>query len=81
MQQPASLPADTQTAASSLREADEPLTLSGAFPDAPHNLDELFPEPHMRQLLAEIAGDLRGVEKFVGRITRELNEEVSGEDA
>ena len=56
-------------------ESNEGQQLSNAFPGEARDLDELFPDPEIRRLLCEVAGDVAAVEKFVGRMDIELKAE------
>ena len=48
--------------------AEEPIVLSKLFPDAKHDLDNLFPDPQMKQLLKEVHRTRRGNQRFLKRL-------------
>ena len=56
-------------------ESNEGHELSRAFPDEIRDLERLFPDPEIRQLLCEVAGDLNAVDRFIGRMNTELKAE------
>jgi len=65
-------------------ELDRERTDAGPAPDRTcsddkRDLDRLFPDPETRQLLHEVAGDLREVERFVSRMNSELQAELKSE--
>jgi len=51
---------------------------SGTFDDQHGVIDDLFREPEIRQLLHDVASDLREVDKFITRIHKELKAEAPG---
>jgi hypothetical protein len=54
--------------------------LNGIFPNDQRDLDELFPDPEIRQLLLDLRGDLQSVESFVVRIDKELKAERTAKE-
>ena len=46
----------------------EPILLSKIFPDAKQDLDVLFPDPQMKQLLKEIHRTRQGNQQFLKRL-------------
>jgi hypothetical protein len=75
MESVASAPVKGVVPARTGEEANEGPQLGKAFPREARDLDELFPDPEIRRLLCEVAGDLAAVEKFVGRMDTELKAE------
>ncbi len=55
--------------------AEEPIELRKLFPDAPQDLDALFPDPNMKKLLKEIVENRKRNQRFVKRIENEVNTE------
>jgi hypothetical protein len=49
------------------------------FDDQHGVIDELFREPEIRQLLHDVAADLREVDRFITRIHKELKAEAPGQ--
>ena len=47
---------------------EQPITLSKLFPDAKHDLDNLFPDPQMKQLLKEVHRTRQGNQRFLKRL-------------
>jgi len=45
--------------------AEEPIVLSKLFPDAKHDLDNLFPDPQMKRLLKDVHRTRRGNQRFL----------------
>ena len=45
--------------------AEEPIVLSKLYPDAKHDLDNLFPDPQMKQLLKEVHRTRRSNQRFL----------------
>jgi len=43
---------------------EEPIVLARLFPEAKHDLDTLFPDPQMKQLLKRCIGPGRGTDAF-----------------
>ncbi len=59
----------------------EPIVLSKLFPDAKHDLDALFPDTQMKELLREIHRTRQGNQRFLKRLnlsTIESEEDDSG---
>jgi len=52
--------------------AGEPIELRKLFPDAPQDLDALFPDPNMKKLLKEIVETRKKNERFVKRVKSEV---------
>ncbi len=46
----------------------EPIVLSRLFPDAKQDLDSLFPDPQMKELLKEIHRTRQGNQRFLKRL-------------
>ena len=46
----------------------EPIVLSKLFPDAKQDLDNLFPDPQMKELLKEIQRTRQGNQRFLKRL-------------
>ena len=46
----------------------EPIVLSKLFPDAKQDLDSLFPDPQMKELLKEIQRTRQGNQRFLKRL-------------
>ena len=46
----------------------EPIVLSKLFPDAKHDLDTLFPDTQMKELLKEIHRTRQGNQRFLKRL-------------
>ncbi len=46
----------------------EPILLSKLFPDAKHDLDTLFPDAQMKQLLKEVHRTRQGNQRFLKRL-------------
>ena len=46
----------------------EPIVLSKLFPDAQQDLDTLFPDPQMKELLKEVHRNRQGNQRFLGRL-------------
>ena len=46
----------------------EPIVLSRLFPDAKQDLDNLFPDPQMKELLKEIQRTRQGNQRFLKRL-------------
>jgi len=47
---------------------EQPILLSKLFPDAKHDLDNLFPDPQMKQLLKEVHRTRQGNRRFLKRL-------------
>ncbi len=47
---------------------EQPIILSKLFPDAKHDLDNLFPDPQMKQLLKEVHRTRQGNQRFLKRL-------------
>jgi hypothetical protein len=47
---------------------EQPILLSKLFPDAKHDLDNLFPDPQMKQLLKEVHRTRQGNQRFLKRL-------------
>ena len=46
----------------------EPIVLSKLFPDAQQDLDTLFPDPQMKELLKEVQRNRQGNQRFLKRL-------------
>ena len=46
----------------------EPIVLSKLFPDAQQDLDTLFPDPQMKELLKEVHRIRQGNQRFIKRL-------------
>jgi hypothetical protein len=46
----------------------EPIVLSQLFPDAKQDLDTLFPDPQMKELLKEVHRTRQGNQRFLRRL-------------
>jgi len=46
----------------------EPIVLSKLFPDAQQDLDALFPDPQMKELLREVHRNRQGNQRFLKRL-------------
>jgi hypothetical protein len=46
----------------------EPIVLSKLFPDAQQDLDTLFPDPQMKELLKEVHRNQQGNQRFLKRL-------------
>jgi hypothetical protein len=51
---------------------EEPIMLSKLFPDAPQDLDALFPDPNMKKLLKEIVETRKKNERFAKKVKSEV---------
>ncbi len=61
----------------------EPIVLSKLFPDAKHDLDTLFPDTQMKELLKEIHRTRQGNQRFLKRLNLskiESEEDDSGNE-
>ena len=61
----------------------EPIVLSKLFPDAKHDLDTLFPDTQMKELLKEIHRTRQGNQRFLKRLNLskiESDEDDSGNE-
>ena len=47
---------------------EQPIVLSKLFPDAKHDLDNLFPDPQMKELLKEVHRTRQGNQRFLKRL-------------
>ncbi len=47
---------------------EQPIVLSKLFPDAKHDLDNLFPDPQMKELLKEVHRTQQGNQRFLKRL-------------
>ena len=47
---------------------EEPIVLARLFPEAKHDLDTLFPDPQMKQLLKEVHRTRQGNRRFLKRL-------------
>ena len=75
MQRSASVQMVVENAEGNLEESSQPVCPDADPLDEPSDMERLFPDPHVRDLLQEIAGDLRRVARFVQRIDKELKTE------
>ena len=48
--------------------SEEPIILGKLFPEAKHDLDTLFPDPQMKQLLKEVHRTRQGNQRFLKRL-------------
>ena len=53
----------------------EPIVLSKLFPDAKNDLDALFPDPQMKELLKEVHKTRQGNQRFIKRLNLSKIEE------
>ena len=53
----------------------EPIVLSELFPDAKNDLDALFPDPQMKELLKEVHKNRQGNQRFIKRLNLSKIEE------
>ncbi len=53
----------------------EPIVLSKLFPDAKTDLDALFPDPQMKELLREVQKTRQGNQRFIKRLNLSKIEE------
>ena len=53
----------------------EPIVLSKLFPDAKADLDALFPDPQMKELLREVQKNRQGNQRFIKRLNLSKIEE------
>jgi hypothetical protein len=53
----------------------EPIALSKLFPDAKNDLDALFPDPQMKELLREVHKNRQGNQRFIKRLNLSKIEE------
>ena len=58
---------------------DQDQKLKTIFPKDNRNLDALFPESEIRELLQDVVVDLGEVERFVDRMDKELKVERAGD--
>jgi hypothetical protein len=58
---------------------EEPILLSKLFPEAKHDLDALFPDPHLKQLLREVHRTRQGNQRFLKRLNL-AKLQLEGED-
>ena len=58
--------------------AEEPIVLSKLYPDAKLDLDSLFPDPQMKELLKEVQRTRQGNQRFLKRLN--LSKLPTGED-
>jgi hypothetical protein len=75
-------PAPAQESAPSPEQApppEEPIVLSRLFPEAKHDLDALFPDPQLKQLLKEVHRTRQGNQRFLKRLNL-VKLQVEGED-
>ena len=75
-------PAPAQESTSSPEQApppEEPIVLSKLFPEAKHDLDVLFPDPQLKQLLKEVHRTRQGNQRFLKRLNL-AKLQVEGED-
>jgi len=47
---------------------EQPILLSKLFPEAKHDLDNLFPDPQVKQLLKEVHRTRQGNQRFLKRL-------------
>ncbi len=68
---PGDTPGQTQDPAPSTEQAPpspEPILLGKLFPEARHDLDALFPDPQMKQLLKDVHRTRLGNQRFLKRL-------------
>ncbi len=68
---PAETPSPSQESAASPEQASpaaEPIFLSKLYPDAQLDLDSLFPDPQMKQLLKEVHRNRQSNQRFLKRL-------------
>ena len=53
----------------------EPIVLSKLFPEAKKDLDALFPDPQMKELLKEVHKNRQGNQRFIKRLNLSKIEE------
>jgi hypothetical protein len=53
----------------------EPIVLGKLFPDAKNDLDALFPDPQMKELLKEVQKNRQGNQRFIKRLNLSKIEE------
>ena len=53
----------------------EPIVLSKLYPDAKNDLDALFPDPQMKELLKEVHKNRQGNQRFIKRLNLSKIEE------
>ncbi len=53
----------------------EPIVLSKLFPEAKNDLDALFPDPQMKELLKEVHKNRQGNQRFIKRLNLSKIEE------
>ena len=53
----------------------EPIVLSKLFPDTKNDLDALFPDPQMKELLKEVHKNRQGNQRFIKRLNLSKIEE------
>jgi hypothetical protein len=75
MQRSASVRVLAESTEAHIEESSEPASPDGVSSNEADDMERLFPDPHVRELLHEIAGDLRRVAGFVQRIDKELKAE------
>ncbi len=75
MQRSASVQVFVESAEAQVDERSEAMRPNNVPLDEPVDVERLFPDPQVRELLHEIAGDLRRVARFVQRIDKELKTE------
>jgi len=82
---PGDTPGQTQEPAPSTEQAPpapEPILLGKLFPEAKHDLDALFPDPQMKQLLKEVHRTRQGNQRFLKRLDlSRIQNETDGEDS
>ena len=59
---------ETPPPAESAAPQPEPIVLSKLFPDAQQDLDALFPDPQMKELLKEVNKTRQGNQRFLKRL-------------
>ena len=77
-----SAPAPAQESTLSPEQApppEEPIVLSKLFPEAKQDLDALFPDPQLKQLLKEVHRTRQGNQRFLKRLNL-AKLQVEGED-
>jgi hypothetical protein len=82
---PGNTPGQTQAPSPPVEQAPpapEPISLGKLFPETKHDLDALFPDPQMKELLKEIHRNRQGNQRFLKRlnlsqIQNETDEEPS----
>ena len=82
---PGDTPGQTQEPPPSTEQAPpapEPILLGKLFPEAKHDLDALFPDPQMKQLLKDVHRTRQGNQRFLKRLDlSRIQNEADAEDS